>query len=308
MEDKLVSVAISFYSGKETLVESLDSVFAQTYQNIEVILVNDGSKEDISDIVEEYSKRSKFRYYLKENGGCATARNRGIVEAKGEYIAIMDSDDVWLPTKLSKQIKFMEDNNISWSHTGFWYWDSDKNVITPVDNHYNYGNVHDQCKIHFVISSPSVVIHRRVIEEHDNMMIPENTRCGQDVQWYRKLSKYYKLGFIEEPLMKVRVRNGLSGRKAFVRLEVSNALNEKRKQKLDGYEVKDPFLRWAMRYNAFWYRTISSLNLNNMSFRETLSRVVWFPEFIFERLYSKKFHKKSKEDEKYILRNCHDIN
>ena len=119
--------------------------------------------------------------------------------------------------------------------------------------------------------------------------------------FYRMLSKYYPWGFIEEPLMKVRIRGNNTGRKAMVRLRMSYQLNERRKENSDGFDVKDLFVRTMIRYNAWGYKMLSSLSFND-GLKERIAKVYWLPAFIFERLYSRRYQKKSKAEEIYILR------
>lgn len=297
--ERLVSVVMPFFSGKEWLKEAVDSVLNQTYQNIELLLINDGSKEDISDFLNKYENR--IRYFYKENGGAATARNLGIREAKGDYIAFMDSDDYWMPDKIAKQVSFMEERNIDWSHTGYYYWWPDTDKLVMVHNNMNYGEVHEQCKIRFQISTPSVMVSKKMFVEHPEFEFPVEFRTGQDSAFYRWISKYYKLGFVEEPLMKVRMRGGNSGRKALVRMKLAYQLNEKRISGADGFDVKDPFVRCQMKYNAFGYKTISNLNISAEA-KEKIAKVFWFPAFIFERIYAHKYKGKTIEEEEYILR------
>ena len=98
--NKKVSVIIPFYSRLDWLYEAIESVLAQTYPIHEIILVNDGSKEDLTEFLDKYGKR--IIYLKQENAGPAAARNNGIRRATGDYIAFEDSDDVWMPTKLEK--------------------------------------------------------------------------------------------------------------------------------------------------------------------------------------------------------------
>lgn len=296
---KLVSVIMPFYSGKEWLKEAIESVLDQTYKNIELLLINDGSKEDVSDLIKEYEGR--IRYFWKENGGAATARNLGIKEAKGDYIAFMDSDDYWMPEKTEKQVAFMESRQIHWSHTGFYYWWPETDKLERVHNNMNYGEVHEQCKIHFSISTPSVMVSKQIFIDHPEFEFPVEFRTGQDSAFYRVISKYYQLGFVEEPLMKVRMRGGNSGRKAMVRMRMSYQLNEKRVLGVDGYDVNDFFVRCQMKYNAFGFKNISKLKLSAET-KEKIAKAYWLPAFVFERIYSKKYHSIKGKDEKYILR------
>lgn len=109
----LISVIIPAYNAEKTIVRTLDSVVNQTYKNIEIIIINDGSKDSSEQVISSYCKQQKstnIRLVNKENGGVSSARNRGIDEAKGQFIAFLDSDDLWLPNKIAKQLDVFETN------------------------------------------------------------------------------------------------------------------------------------------------------------------------------------------------------
>jgi hypothetical protein len=103
----LVSIVIPVYNGSNYLAEAIDSALAQTYLNIEILVINDGSKDDgaTRDIALSYG--SRIRYFEKENGGVATALNLGIAEMKGDYFSWLSHDDKYFPDKIEKQIKFL---------------------------------------------------------------------------------------------------------------------------------------------------------------------------------------------------------
>jgi glycosyltransferase involved in cell wall biosynthesis len=103
----LVSVVIPAYNCAKFLAETLDSVFAQTYRPIEVIVVDDGSTDHTVEIVRAYPD---VRYFYQENQGVSVARNVAIAAAQGEFIAFLDGDDIWKPDKLNIQITYMLDN------------------------------------------------------------------------------------------------------------------------------------------------------------------------------------------------------
>ena len=112
-----VSIIIPFYNNVDWLNEAVDSVMKQTYKDYEIIVVNDGSKEDITLFLE---KNPEIIYFYQKNNGAGSARNKGIDVARGKYIAFLDSDDVWLPQKLEKQVDYMENNpQIMWSHCSY---------------------------------------------------------------------------------------------------------------------------------------------------------------------------------------------
>jgi len=114
MNVTLVSIIVPCYNQAQFLPETLDSVLAQTYQNWECILVNDGSTDNTETIAKSYCKKDyRFKYLFKANGGLSSARNAGINEAKGEYLQFLDSDDLILPEKLATQVSFLNGNPTS---------------------------------------------------------------------------------------------------------------------------------------------------------------------------------------------------
>ena len=105
----LVSIVIPVYNGADYLAEAIDSAIAQTYSNIEIIVVNDGSTDDgaTERVARAYGNRIK--YYSKPNGGVATALNYAIKRMNGDYFSWLSHDDVYLPEKVERQIKKLEE-------------------------------------------------------------------------------------------------------------------------------------------------------------------------------------------------------
>ena len=117
-QDDMVSVIMPAYNSEEYIRESIESVLVQTYSNWELLIVDDGSTDKTASIVQEY-KDIRIHYLHQSNCGVAAARNHGIREARGRYVAFLDSDDLWLPEKLARQLQFMKEQNIVFSYT--WY-------------------------------------------------------------------------------------------------------------------------------------------------------------------------------------------
>ena len=109
----LTSIITPLYNSEVFIAETINSVIGQTYNNWELLLIDDGSKDKTIKIVESYIKQYPNISLIKNktNLGAAISRNKGIEAAKGEYIAFLDADDLWKPTKLEKQISFMIDEN-----------------------------------------------------------------------------------------------------------------------------------------------------------------------------------------------------
>lgn len=114
-----VSVIMPAYNSRATIAESIQSVIDQTFSDWELLVIDDCSPEPIADIVESFHDE-RIRYIrLAENQGVAVARNTGIAKAKGRYIAFLDSDDLWLPEKLSAQLHFMKEHQYAFTYTRY---------------------------------------------------------------------------------------------------------------------------------------------------------------------------------------------
>lgn len=112
MEERLVSIITPCYNGAKYISETIESVLKQTYTDWEMIIVDDGSKDNSAELVSEYLKKDARIILLKQvNGGSAKARNNGILNAKGRYIALLDADDIWHPDFLEKQIALLKEKN-----------------------------------------------------------------------------------------------------------------------------------------------------------------------------------------------------
>ena len=105
-----VDVIIPVYNRERFISHTLDSVLSQTYRNVEIVIVDDGSTDRSAEIIEPYLRHNNVKYIQQENQGPAAARNAGIVSCSGDLIAFLDSDDLWLPTKLEKQVDFLMRN------------------------------------------------------------------------------------------------------------------------------------------------------------------------------------------------------
>lgn len=114
----LVSIIMPSYNTAKYISESINSVINQTYQKWELIIVDDCSTDNTDEIIEKFLKDERIKYFKNEkNSGAAISRNKALREAKGKWIAFLDSDDLWTEDKLEKQINFMEKNNYSFSYT-----------------------------------------------------------------------------------------------------------------------------------------------------------------------------------------------
>lgn len=110
----MISVVIPSYNCAEFLPQALDSVLDQSYSDFEIIVVDDGSTDGTWPVVQPYLRRENIRYIYQENRGLPGARNRGVEESRGEFIAVLDADDALAPTALEEMLHALDDSNASW--------------------------------------------------------------------------------------------------------------------------------------------------------------------------------------------------
>lgn len=122
-----VSIVTPVYNVENFIVQTMDSIRAQTYQDWEWILVDDGCRDNTAAVIEEYLERTgekRIRVIkMEQNGGAARARNRGVKESLGRYVAYIDADDLWQAEKLEKQVRFMKEKDAAFSFTGYEFAD-----------------------------------------------------------------------------------------------------------------------------------------------------------------------------------------
>ena len=130
MIDELVSIIMPSWNTGRFIAESICSVLAQTYQNWELIIVDDCSTDNTDEVVEPFLSDSRIKYLHNEhNSGAALTRNYAMREAHGEWIAFLDSDDLWMPEKLEKQIAFMKKSGYVLSYTEYEKIDEENNPL-----------------------------------------------------------------------------------------------------------------------------------------------------------------------------------
>lgn len=210
--NKLVSIVTPTYNCGRFIAATIESVLNQSYSNWEMIIIDDCSKDDTKEIVEEYCKKdSRIKYYLlKTNSGAAVARTEGIKLAKGEYIAFLDSDDLWDSEKLSIQYKFMEKNNYLIVCTQYEQIDefgSKLNKVIKVKDKVDYNGVLLTCPI-----GNSTVMYNA--EKLGKFEVPNIRKRNDDALWLLMLKKEKYIYGLDRTLMQYRVRqNSISSNK-----------------------------------------------------------------------------------------------
>lgn len=187
MSEELVSIVVPVYNSEKFIKETINTVKEQTYTNWELLLVNDCSTDNSKNIIQEYKEDERIKLIdLKENSGAAVARNEGIKQAEGKYVAFLDADDFWLPNKLEKQIKFMQDNQFSFTYTGYEFTDEDGNKTGKIVNVPENITYKQALKNTTIFTSTVIFDVEKLGKELISM---PNVRRGQDTATWWKVLK-----------------------------------------------------------------------------------------------------------------------
>jgi len=210
----LVSAIMPAHNAQKYIALALDSVLTQTYKNIEVIVVDDGSTDTTAEIVQSYAGRNPRVTLLRQpNAGVASARNRAIEVSHGEYIAPIDADDIWYPEKIDKQVRYLFEAE---SNTGLvygWLARIDKNgeLTGGADVSLLSGDVLAALIYrNFLCCASLPLIHRECFERLGgyNTRLQEQRASGsEDHELYLRIAEHYQFGLIEEPLVAYRTHS-----------------------------------------------------------------------------------------------------
>jgi glycosyltransferase involved in cell wall biosynthesis len=197
-----VSVIIPTYNSSRYLTQAVDSILGQSFKDYEVLVIDDGSTDDTQAVMRRYG--SPVRYIHKENGGVSTARNRGIAESRGRYVAFLDADDTWFPDKLERQLRALKENpGYRACYAAFAVCDCDllpgevrrsKRRGLAIEDLLSYGNV---------VGTPSTVLCERSLFEATGSFDIEMSQCADWDMWVR-LASHTEFLYLDEPLATYR--------------------------------------------------------------------------------------------------------
>jgi glycosyltransferase involved in cell wall biosynthesis len=193
-----VSIIIPTYNRARIVGEAIDSVLSQRYDNFELIVVDDGSTDGTEKLVASYLPRLTYLY--QGHQGVSAARNRGITTARGEYIAFLDSDDLWLREKLSFQMRFMESHPECLICYTDEIWIRKGVRVNPMKKHRKYsGMIFEKCLPLCIVSPSSVLIARTLLDEVG--IFDETLEVCEDYDLWLRIAARYPIDFINTPLI-----------------------------------------------------------------------------------------------------------
>lgn len=203
----LVSVVIPVYNAEAHLEETLASVFAQTYPNIEIVAVDDGSKDRSAQILEKY--RHRIRVVRQKNSGAAAARNLGVREATGKWIAFLDADDLWSVDKVERQLAACGDRAWSYTNSMFLGGVNDGKRDSDLTQKYQ-GQVLEQLICNNFVGTSSVMVLRQVFLDAGGFS--ESLQSIEDWEFWIRLASLHEICYVNEPLVWYRVHPASASR------------------------------------------------------------------------------------------------
>ena len=260
----LVSVIIPTYNRAVWLREALESVFAQTWSDFEVIVVDDGSTDSSEQVVCDFGDR--VSYIRQENGGAATARNRGVEAARGKWIAFLDSDDLWLPHKLDRCMDRIRRE----SETVFLFHpmveiDENGAVVRGRSKRPAEGRVLDRLFAHCFVHTPTVVVRRDVLDEAGGFD-PALEVCEDYSLWLR-ISAKHPFALVTEPLAQRRLHKDRLSKSVMHRNMIQRAeMLERFYCEQGGRDLLNP--RGARKRLARVFRSAAKANLRERRFAD----------------------------------------
>lgn len=196
----LVSVLIPTFNREATIKRAVDSVLSQTYSDIECIVIDDASTDSTQKILKNINDPRLKVFTLPENKGVSFARNYGEEKSNGDWIALLDSDDEWLPNRLEKQLRFAKENPKLPLIHGEEIWVRNGKRVNPKKIHQKSGGRIFRNCLHLCLISPSATLMKRELYRELKGFRVDYPVCEDYEMWLRVTEKY-EVGFIEEPII-----------------------------------------------------------------------------------------------------------
>ena len=210
----LISIVIPAFNSEKYIKDAIDSALSQTYKKIEVIVIDQSLNKNTESILSNYIKNKKIIYIKDNNRGPAAARNKGMIKASGEYIAFLDSDDIWMANKLEKQIKYFK-KNVGLVYTYREVFGVKK---LQLEKQININSYTHKEKVKALISgnfitTSSVIIKNDVIKKVGIFNENDILKVSEDYDYWIRIIKFFDFACVPESLVRYRYHNNQLSKK-----------------------------------------------------------------------------------------------
>lgn len=297
MKEIKISIVIPVYNASKYLSKCLDSVINQSYSNIEIVLVDDGSRDNSGNICDEYSNKDKrIKVIHKENGGVSSARNTGIDNATGNYVTFIDSDDIIHPDYVKKLVANLTDNNLSVCHIE--YFKNDVNFSSTFDEtiELNKNEFINLCKM-TLLNTPCCKLYNLDVIKKNKIYFDNSLSLGEDLLFNLEYLKFIeKITIINQKLYYYRKddNNTLSTSYNPKMLEIQSLLfnkytdffngdlNKEQLRIFDSYRFSTVRIiienEFRNKKISFWERYINTRKLLNNDIMKDMIKKIRYPE------------------------------
>jgi glycosyltransferase involved in cell wall biosynthesis len=226
-EPGLVSVIIPVYNRASLVERTIDSALNQTYANVEIVVIDDGSTDETPLVLARYAELypSQVRVIRQANAGQVVARNKGIAVARGEYMAFLDSDDTWHPTKLARQLPLFK-NGVGLVYSSIFEVDDDDRVLRAVPCEPNMrGYIYESLLVRNRMTGGSVVVTREALGQTG--VFDTQLRAAENWDLWIRIAEKFAVDYVDEPLINYRVHDSNMSRDESRMREATSALLRK---------------------------------------------------------------------------------
>ncbi len=280
-----ISVVIPAYNAERTILETIESVQKQTFSDLEIILIDDGSIDKTKELVQGVADE-RLKIFCYENAGVAIARNRGIAHAKGEFIAFLDADDLWTPDKLEFQLRALQQHleaGVTYSWTSY-FTDGQRESLIPGNSTFYEGDVYSKLLVNnFLANGSNPLVRRKAIEsvgEFDPTCTP-----SEDWDFYLRLAVHWS--FVVVPKHQILYRQSQnSGSSKLKAVEEAGLITIEKAYRMAPQEyqyLKNQSLAWFYEYCTQQYlRYSTDINGVNKAGQKLWTAIRLYPQILLE--------------------------
>jgi len=300
-----VSVLMNCYNGEKYLKEAIDSVFAQTFTDWEIVFIDNCSTDNSAEIVKSYGEKIKY-YKTEENIPLGAARNFGLKYCEGEFISFLDTDDIWLDSMLEEQLKAIKSNNYALAYAGQIEINTNGDKIGEIIPMFKEGSIFNELLLQFDIPIVSTILRRSSLEE-SKLNFDMNVSASEEYCLFMQLSIRNRFIVIPQALVKYRIHDDALTNKTISkwaeerRYTLNKIIQENQgiEKKFDE-EFKEAYARAAyyeaqylvsndQKFQAF--KVLSKYAFLNKKYF-VLSVILLFPSFVWKKIQQLKYGRK----------------
>jgi len=201
-----VSVQVPCYNSEKYIYETIKSVLDQTFQDFEIIVVDDGSVDGSGDIIKNF-RDPRIKYVYQENAGLSNARNKAVSLSSGEYIAFLDHDDIWLPDKLERQVSVLDgDPEIALVYSNYYKIFSDGAKILGLAGPQPEGNAFEALLYNYTVGLVTAMVRKKALDELGSIFDTSLNVC-EDLDVFMRVLYRRKAAYLDEPLALYRIHD-----------------------------------------------------------------------------------------------------